>query len=127
MYTLAVIGQFLFGLFWISNAYNHFKNTTGLTNYAKSKGVPSPKIAVVVTGILLLIGGIGILLGNFLFWAILALVVFIVPTAFKMHNFWAVSDPNEKMMEKVQFWKDLALLGALLLMWSLPNLAYSLF
>ncbi len=126
MVTLAIIGQVLFGLYWLSNGFNHFNHLNGMAGYASSKGVVNPRFAVRLTGLLLLIGGLGILLGYQIWWAILALVVFLILVSFKMHNFWAMTDPQMKMMEYVQFTKNMALLGALLMLWTLPVWPYSL-
>ena len=126
MATLAIIGQVLFGLYWLSNGINHFKNLGPMTGYASSKGVANPKLSVQIAGLLLLAGGLGILLGYQIWWAILARIVFLLLITFKMHNYWTVSDPQMKMMEQVQFMKNMALLGALLLLWTLPAWPYSL-
>jgi len=98
------------------NAINHFSQADMLSGYAASQGVKSPKLAVFVSGLLLLAGGAGILLGVYVSWAVLALVLFLVPVSFKMHAFWKVSEPNMKMMEMVNFTKNMALLGAALML-----------
>jgi hypothetical protein len=38
-----------------------------------------------------------------------------------MHNFWAVNDPTQKMMERIQFMKDMALLGSALMYLAIPE------
>lgn len=98
------------------NAYNHFKNVDAMAGYAASKGVPSPKLAVMGTGVLLLLGGAGILLGVYTLWAILALVIFLVGVTFQMHRYWTIEDPNQKMVEQINFYKNLALLGAVIML-----------
>jgi putative oxidoreductase len=49
----------------------------------------------------------------------LILVLFIFPVAFGMHAFWKETDPTAKMMEQVQFTKDVALGGAALCLFAL--------
>jgi putative oxidoreductase len=44
----------------------------------------------------------------------LMLALFVVATALLMHPFWRESDEQAKMMEQVQFSKDLALAGGAL-------------
>jgi uncharacterized membrane protein YphA (DoxX/SURF4 family) len=84
--------------------------------YAKSKGVPSPRVAVLVGGALLILGGLGFVLDMDIQIAALALLLFLVPTTFMMHAFWKVTDPMHKMSETINFTKNLALIGALLMM-----------
>ncbi len=65
---------------------------------------------------LLLFGGVSILLGLWADLGALALVVFLVPTALLMHGFWKETDATAKQMETIQFFKDLGLAGAALML-----------
>jgi len=117
IHTLAIIGQIIFGAYWLYNGIKHFKSLNGMTGYAMSKGVPYPKASVIVGGVLLIIGGLGIILGFYPRIAILALIIFILPVTFLMHNFWAIKDSETKMREEIAFYKNMALFGALLILW----------
>jgi uncharacterized membrane protein YphA (DoxX/SURF4 family) len=92
-----------------------------LSGYAASKRVPAPKLATVVSGVLLLIGGLSILLGVYPVVGVAALVVFFVPVTFWMHDFWAVQDPMQRTIQMVNFAKNLALLGAALMLLAIPQ------
>lgn len=102
------------------NAWNHFKNLESLTGYAQFKGVPSPRSAVFVSGVLLLLGGLGVVFGIAPEGSLALLIIFLVPVSFKMHAFWKETDPNARMMERVQFMKNMALVGALLMLYAVP-------
>ena len=102
------------------SGYNHFKNLGMLTGYSQSKGVPMPKESVLVTGLMLVLGGLGILLGVYVGYSVLLLVLFLLGTLVKMHRYWEVADPMAKMGERVNFYKNIALLGALLMLLSIP-------
>lgn len=119
--ALFLIGRVLLGGYFLRSAYNHLVNTQQLMGYAGSKGVPAPKVAVLGSGLLLLLGGLGILLGRYVDWAVLALVLFLVPVTFKMHAYWKATDPMQKMGDQVNFWKNVALLGAVLMLLMLPE------
>jgi len=121
MDILFFIGRILFGGFFLLQAYNHFTKADGLTHYAAMKKVPSPKLAVQAGGVLLLVGGLGIVLGAWIQWAVLALAFFLVPVSFAMHSFWGDQDPNMKMSDMVNFLKNMALLGAALMILSIPE------
>jgi len=103
------------------NGYNHIKNLTMLTGYAQSKGVPMPKLAVFFTGLLLLLGGAGVLLGVYVECAVLFLSIFLVGVTFQMHQYWKVSDPMQRMGERVNFYKNLGLLGGVLMLLAIPT------
>ncbi len=110
------------------NGINHLVKSDMLTVYAQSKGVPAAKVTVLLTGLLILFGGLGVILGVWIEWAVLALVIFLVGVSFKMHNYWADQDPNMKMANMVNFTKNMALAGASLMLLAVPTpWPYSLF
>jgi uncharacterized membrane protein YphA (DoxX/SURF4 family) len=119
--TIFLIGRLLLGGYFIFGAFNHFKMLGMMSSYAQSKGVPSPKAAVAFSGVLLLVGGLTILLGIYPTVGAVALVLFLVPVTFIMHAFWKVQDAQLKMGEMVNFTKNLALLGAVLMLLSIPE------
>ena len=121
MLYLFLLGRILLGGYFLQNAYNHFKNTDGLAGYAQSKGVPMAKASVIITGVMMLLGGLSILLGIHIEWAILLLALFLLGTLIKMHRYWEVADPMARMGEHVNFYKNLALLGALLMLLAIPT------
>ena len=111
------IGRIIVGVYFLFNAFNHFAQVNMLSGYAQSKGVPAPKVAVLGSGLLLALGGLSILFWQYLFWGMLALVVFFVPVTFMMHDFWKIEDQQAKMAEMVNFMKNMGLLGfALIIM-----------
>lgn len=122
---LVLIGRILFSVLFLSSAFGHLTQTQALAGYAKSKGVPSAPAAVIVTGLMLLVGGLMVLLGIWADLGALILAVFLLPTAFIMHGFWRESDPQTKQGEMVQFNKDLALGGASLMLLALISFAGS--
>ncbi|HBW74118.1 MAG TPA: DoxX family protein [Candidatus Magasanikbacteria bacterium] len=115
MSLLFLLGRILFGGFFVMSAFKHFSKTDMLAGYAVSKGVKSGKFAVLFTGLLLLIGGLGIILGVYVQLAVATLVLFLVPVSFMMHAFWKDTDANMKMMNMINFNKNMALVGATLM------------
>src|SRR5437762_908079 len=76
-----LVGRVIFSLFFLQSSFNHFKNAGMLAGYAASKGVPAPKLAILGSGVLLLIGGLSILLGFRPVIGIAALILFLVPVS----------------------------------------------
>ncbi len=114
--TIFLLGRIIFGAYFIYNGINHFKDEKAMTGYAKSKGVPSPRVAVLLGGAMLIAGGLGFVLGMNIQESAVILLLFMIPTTFMMHAFWKISDPMHKMSETINFTKNLALIGALLMM-----------
>lgn len=121
MTTVFLIGRIIFGGYWLMGSFNHFKNLDYMAQYATSKGTPAAKAAVVGTGILLLLGGSSMLLGTYPSVGIALLIVFLLGVSVKIHNFWQVNDPQMKQLEMINFMKNMALIGALLMFLNLPQ------
>lgn len=116
--VVMVLGRILFGGFFIMSGYNHFAKLPMMAGYTQSKGVPAAKAAVAFTGLLLLIGGVSTLFNFYPIVGLTALVLFLVPTTFSMHAYWKIQDPMAKMGERVNFTKNLGLLGGTLILLS---------
>ena len=116
-----LLSRLILGLYFLFNALNHFTKLGMLAEYAKSKNVPKPKLAVLFTGFLLLIGGLTILLGVYVEIGILALTLFFLPVTFIMHDFWKVQDPQMKMIEMINFMKNMAIWAGVLLLLFVPQ------
>jgi putative oxidoreductase len=119
MDILLVIGRVLFALIFINSGIAHLTKLNDMTGYAQFKKVPAPKLAVIVTGLMLIIGGLYIVFGVYADLGALLLAIFLVPTAFMMHNFWTIQDPQAKQGEMINFFKNLSLAGAALIIFVL--------
>jgi putative oxidoreductase len=115
MDILVLIGRILFAALFIGGGFNHFANGKAMAGYAAAKGVPQALAATYAGGVLLLAGGLSVLFGIWADLGSLLLVIFLVPTALFMHAFWNARD-QERMMEMIQFQKDIALAGAALML-----------
>jgi putative oxidoreductase len=113
--ALEWVGRVVFVAFFIMAGVNHLRNTKAIAGYAGSKGVPAPTAAAVVSGLMLLGGGILILLRWHPIVGAGLLILFLVPAAFLIHNYWTQTDPMVKAGEQAQFWKNITLAGAALL------------
>ncbi|MEB2289443.1 MAG: DoxX family protein [Anaerolineae bacterium] len=119
--VLFLIGRIVLGLFYLYNASNHILNLRAMAGYTRSKGVPMPALATLGTGAMMLVGALSIITGLYPGVGAALLVAFLVPTAFIMHNFWTVSDPQARAMEKIHFGKDLALAASALMFLAIPE------
>src|SRR5213075_2454745 len=107
-----LVGRVIVGGYYIYNAFNHFTHIPMMAKHAGSKGVAMPKAAITISGLLLLAGGASILLGCQPEMGAIAIILFLVPVTLTMHNFWADTDPMQKMANTINFAKNMALLGS---------------
>ena len=125
---LYLIGRVLFALIFVTSAYGHLTQSASMGQYAASKGVPAPRTMVIITGLMILGGGLSVLLGLWMEIGTWLLVFFLVPVAIKMHDFWAVTDPLQKSVQQAHFMKNIAMAGAaLILYWVVQSYGYGPF
>jgi putative oxidoreductase len=114
---ILLLGRVMFSVFFMMSGYNHLTKLGMMAQYAGSQGVPAPKLAVGVTGLMLVGGGLSILLGFEPRIGALLLVAFLVPTAVLMHRFWGVADPMMAQNQMIHFWKNIVMAGASLMIY----------
>jgi putative oxidoreductase len=95
-------------------ADGHLAGYAQLRGCSESKGIPLAGPAVLVSGIGIVAAGIGVIVGVWADLAALGIAVFLFFTAFFIHAFWREHEPMGRITEMTQFQKDLALLGAAL-------------
>jgi putative oxidoreductase len=111
--AVVVLGRFLFALIFLMAGANHFNKQT--IGYAVSQGVPLAAIAVPLSGVLAIAGGLSILLGYRAKLGAWLIVLFLVPVSLMMHKFWTVTDPMMAQIQMVLFMKNVSMLGGALL------------
>jgi len=114
MQALSLLGRVLFGLLFIVASFGHFSQ--GTIGYAAAQGVPLASLAVPLSGVIALVGGLSVAAGYRTRIGAVLLVAFLVPVTLMMHNFWAVTDPMMYQVQFAMFLKNTALLGAALLL-----------
>jgi putative oxidoreductase len=82
---------------------------------AAALGIPQPELATKANGALMVVAGVALGLGVAPRLAATALMGSLIPTTLAGHAYWAESDPKVLSMQRVQFLKNLGLMGGLLL------------
>ena len=100
-----LVARILFALIFIASGFAHFTNRKAMTEYAAAVGAPAPGPGVLISGLMILAGGLMIVLGIWGDLGALLLVAFLLPTTFIMHAFWkmdAEQDPQMAQLEQMQ-------------------------
>ena len=111
--AVVALGRLLFSAIFLMSSFGHFSAKT--IGYAAAQGVPLAQIAVPVSGLLALAGGLSVLLGYRAKIGAWMLVLFLIPVTFMMHRFWGVADPQAAQMQMIMFMKNISMLGGALL------------
>lgn len=118
---LFLLGRILFGGYFIMSGINHFRHLKMMAGYAGSKGVPMPSMAIAVSGAMLLLGGLGVLLGIREVIALYLLAIFFICVTPVMHAYWKDTDPAQKAGNRINFYKNVGLFGAILMLLALHS------
>jgi putative oxidoreductase len=111
--AVTVLGRLLFALIFVVAGASHFSKQT--VGFAASQGVPLAAIAVPLSGVLAIAGGLSILLGYRARIGAWLIVLFLVPVTLMMHKFWTVTDPMMAQIQMILFMKNVSMLGGALL------------
>ena len=114
-------GRVMFGGYFLYNAANHFMNHESMTEYARSRGVPLPGLAVVGCGVLLALGGMSLITGIRPTAGASCITTFLSGVSPIMHNFWAIDDERQRLTEMINFTKNMALIGGACLAAAIPQ------
>ena len=114
---LNAIGRLCLSGIFLVTGVTHVLNWPEKVLSLAGKGVPVPEFFLACAVILMIGGGILLLTGQRNRLAALALLVFMVPTTLIYHNFWAFP-AAEYQSQLIQFLKNLAIIGGLLIVLS---------
>jgi len=115
MEIIYFIGRILFAAIFVSGGYGHLTKSKDMGAYAKSMGVPAAQPMTIVTGIMILAGGILVIFDFYMFYGALLIFLFLIPTSFMMHAFWKLQDPGMKQVQQIMFMKNMSMAGAALM------------
>jgi putative oxidoreductase len=121
MAYLFLLGRIIYGGFFIKAGINHFRSLAMLSGYVGMKGVPAPKVAVILSGSLIIVGGLSVLSGICTTIGLGCIILFLVPVTLMMHTFWLDTDPMMRLNNQINFEKNLALAGAALMLLSVAH------
>jgi putative oxidoreductase len=121
---IVFLGRLLFALIFIMSGPRHFMSQT--IAYAAAQGVPMASIAVPLSGLLAILGGLSILLGYRARIGAWLIALFLIGVTPMLHKFWGVTDPMMHQMQFIMFMKNVSMLGGALLISQLGSGPWSL-
>jgi putative oxidoreductase len=92
--------------------------------YVVAKHLPLPAVALTIALVIELAGGLALLAGWFTKFTAWIVFLYMIPTTFLFHNFWAMQG-MDRYDNTIHFQKNLAIMGGLLLLAAFGAGAYS--
>ncbi len=112
--TTALFGRVLLSTIFLTSGLATLTDTGGAVGYMNTAGVPNAEVLVYVAGMAVLLGGLSLMLGLLARVGALGLFVMLIPVQYYFHAFWNM-DGQEAKTQLVQFMKNLAIMGGLLM------------
>jgi putative oxidoreductase len=108
-------GRILMSVVFLVSGFFKIGGYSQLVGYAASKGLPMAGVAVACAAVLELAGGLAILVGFQTKIAAWLLFLYLIPTTFFFHNFWALQGA-EQQDNMIHFLKNVAIMGGLVIL-----------
>ena len=108
-----LVGRVLLATIFVLSGIGKVMGFDGTVGHIAAKALPMPQILAIATIVVELGAGLMLVAGWKARAAATALLVFTAVATFLFHPFWAVP-PEEVTMQRIQFLKNLAIMGGLL-------------
>lgn len=113
--AFALVGRILLAYLFVPAGWGKIAGFAGTVGYITSQGVPMPQVAAALSILIELGLGLLVLVGWQTRWAALGLAIFVAVITPIFHAYWAVPEAQQ-MMQKINFDKNVAVVGGLLLL-----------
>jgi putative oxidoreductase len=112
--VLLILGRVLLGGLFVYGGVRHMFIMPAITQAIAARGVPAPRLVLLVGSAFQFVAGLSLILGMFVAPAALALVLFTVAASVMLLNFWDLEGaPREAAINVWQ--SNLAIVGGLLI------------
>ena len=119
MDILLLAGRILYGAYFLILGASYIRNTPRLMRREGLRHLPYPGIIVYICSALAILGGLGVVLGFHPSLALGAIILMLVFTSLRLHDYWNADSPETIAVEMSHFLKNIALIGAALMMYSI--------
>jgi putative oxidoreductase len=121
----ALLGRWLLAALFLPAGIAKISGFAGTVGYIASVGLPMPTVAAAIALIVEVLGGLALILGFGTRVAAIVLAIFTLVASFNFHPYWAVA-ADQQMIPFLLFYKNIAVVGGLLILAAFGAGAYSL-
>lgn len=119
-----LLGRILLSVIFLWSGFGKITGFAGTAGYMASKGLPMVEVLLVLSIVIEIGGALMIILGWKARLAAAALFLWMIPVTLVFHNFWAMP-PDQVQMQMINFFKNLAIMGGLLMVLGCGSGPYS--
>jgi putative oxidoreductase len=110
---MLLVSRVLIAILFILYGIDKITGFEGTVRYITSANLPLPEVAAVIAILVEVVLGALLLIGFQTRWVALAMFAYVLILPFIFHAYWAVP-ASQMAMQKLMFYKDLAIAGGLL-------------
>lgn len=119
-----LLGRVLVASIFLWSGIGKIGGFAGTAGYMAAKGLPLPEALLVITIVVEIGAALMLILGWKARLGALALLLWMIPVTLVFHAFWAVP-ADQAQLQMIQFFKNLGLMGAMLLIIGFGSGPYS--
>ena len=123
--TAALVGRILLAAIFLTSGFGKITGFDGTVGYIASKHLPLPQVGAIIAILCELGGGILLLVGFKARWAGLVLAIFTLAAGLLFHDYWNLTDAAQVAANKINFWKNVAISGGMLMVFAFGPGRYS--
>jgi putative oxidoreductase len=107
-------GRVLLSLIFVLSGISKIMDWPETVQFMQTQGLPMVPLLLGAAIVVEILGGLSVLIGWHARWGAWLLFLYLIPVTLILHNFWAFTGA-EQQMQLVNFLKNLAIMGGLLL------------
>jgi putative oxidoreductase len=112
-----VLGRIMLAAIFLMSALgNKIPNFMDTADYMTMQGVPLAPVMLAGAIVFLVVGSICIFLGYKIRLGATLLLIFLIPATYYFHDFWTFEREADIQLQQIQFMKNIALMGAMLML-----------
>ena len=120
---IILVARIMIGLIFVMSGWSKLMNFSGAVSGIAKRGVPEA-LAYLAPPVEFF-GGLAIMLGLFTEWAAILMVVFTIIATLTSHRYWEFSDPAQYRAQNTNFFKNVTMIGGMLLLFVTAGGRYS--
>jgi putative oxidoreductase len=110
-----LVARVLLMILFVIFGWGKLTNFSGTVSYMAAEGAPLPTIAAIIATVMELLVGLALIAGFYTRPLALLFAVYTLGTALIGHHFWTMTD-GERMANMINFYKNISIIGGLLLL-----------
>ncbi len=112
---IPLVGRILLTALFLLSGFMKLTNWSGTAAYMASQGLPAASLLLAGAVFVEVVGGLCIVIGYQTRIAAVVQFLYLIPVTLVFHRFWS-APPAQQMGFVVHFWKNIGIMGGLLLL-----------